>query len=249
MRLSRFFIDTPLKPQQRISLPPNLVNYVIKVLRLGQGDPLILFNGLVFQEQTGEFSAHITTIEKRTVIVEIDDFIAKNNESPVYITLLQGISRGDRMDYTIQKAVELGVNTIVPLLSDRSNSKQDSIRLEKKCQHWQGVANSASEQCGRVCQVNIEAPVPFKQINHFKAELNLLLVPDSSQSFSDIKSKQPETLNLLIGPEGGLTEKEINDAVNLAGYLKTSLGPRVLRTETAGITAMSIVQFLWGDLA
>lgn len=249
MRLSRFFINTSLNPQQQISLPPNLVNYVANVLRLKQGDPLVLFNGHAFQEHTGEFSAHITAIEKRAVIVEIDAFIAKDNESPVHITLLQGISRGERMDYTIQKAVELGVNTIIPLFTEYSNTKLDARRLNKKCQHWQGIANSACEQSDRIRQVKIEAPVPFKHITQCSAELNLLLAPHSGQNFSSLTSLQPATLNLLIGPEGGLSDNEIKDAESLAGYQKISLGPRILRTETAGVTAMSIVQFMWGDLA
>jgi 16S rRNA (uracil1498-N3)-methyltransferase len=248
MRLSRFFIEAPLKPQQQISLPPNLINYVVKVLRLKQGDPLILFNGLAFQQQTGEFSAHIMALEKRTVIVEIDNFIAKNTESPLHITLLQGISRGERMDYTIQKTVELGVNTIIPLFTERSYSKMDASRLEKKWRHWQGIANSACEQSDRILRVNIGVPVPFEQINQFKAGINLLLAPNSSQSFTNLKNFQPETLNLLIGPEGGLSDREINDAENVADYQKLSLGPRVLRTETAGVTALCIVQYLWGDL-
>ena len=164
------------------------------------------------------------------------------------MTLLQGISRGDRMDYTIQKAVELGVNRIIPLLTQRFSGKPDPRRLEKKILHWQAIANSACEQSGRVNTVEITEPVRFDEIKQFHAELKLLPVPGSRQYLSDFSSLQPETLNLLIGPEGGLDQNEINNAILHDGYQAISLGPRILRTETAGVVALSIAQSLWGDL-
>ncbi len=208
----------------------------------------MLFNGQPFQGQSGEFSAHITSLNKREVIIEIDTFLHKNSEPPIPITLLQGISRGDRMDYTIQKSVELGVSSIIPVLTERSNIKLDAKQLEKKHHHWQRIANSAAEQSGRTIPVNIKHPVFFSQINSYNAELNLLLAPRALQTFNNFKDTQLETLNLLVGPEGGLSDQEINDAQSLSNYQKIALGPRTLRTETAGVTALSIAQYLWGDL-
>ena len=247
-RISRFYIDQPLAVSQELSLPANLVNYIVNVLRLSNGDDIILFNGQ--QSNTkGEFQATLTEISKRKVSAKVREFVEKDLESPLKIHLFQGISRGERMDITIQKTVELGVDTISPVFTQRSNAGKLSPRqLEKKHQHWQAIANSACEQCGRTQQVKVTDALELPQLDDYPAELNLLLAPGAETSLSELNNLTPTNVNILIGPEGGLSEEEINRAV-ASGYKKVQLGKRILRTETAGLAAISIMQFLWGDLA
>ena len=250
-RVSRFFIEQPLSPKQEITLPPTLVNYIVNVLRLQKDDSIVLFNGLQnehSQQRAGEFSATLTEVSKRSVIATIDQFIEKDLESPLSIHLFQGMSRSERMDFTIQKAVELGIDQITPVFTQRSNiGKLNSKQLEKKQYHWQSVANSACEQSGRTQQVKINNACKVEQLSQYSAELSLLLSPESQSSLSDIKSIKPAQVNIFIGPEGGLTEQEINWATE-NGYQTIRLGNRILRTETAGLTTISILQYLWGDL-
>lgn len=258
-RISRFFIDQPLTPGTTISLPKSLVNYIANVLRLTTGDTIILFNGAPYdngknipgtlpEKRLGEFSATLSEVSKRQVSALIEAFTAKDIESPVKIHLFQGISRSERMDFTIQKAVELGVQSITPVFTQRSNStKWNSKQLEKKTQHWQQIAHSACEQCGRTQLVTINPALRVEQMKDYPAELNLLLAPEANISLSNLKNLAPELINIFIGPEGGLSEDEIQWACEQR-YQKVKLGPRILRTETAGISTLSVVQFLWGDL-
>ena len=255
MRVSRFFIDMPLSQGEHIDLQPNLINYIVNVLRLKTGDEIILFNGQLItdtstqKQQIGEFTAVLREVTKRKATVFIEAFIARNTESPLKIHLFQGISRSERMDFTIQKAVELGVTQITPLLTQRSNSgKLNDKRLEKKMQHWQGIAISACEQSGRTTLVRVNKPVQVEQIESLNAEINLLLSPDSNSSLSELRKEAPASINIVIGPEGGLNDDEI-DWASHHGYQKLSLGERILRTETAGLAVLSILQFLWGDLS
>ena len=255
-RISRFFIDEPLTPCETISLPKHLVNYIVNVLRLNTGDAIVLFNGIPYASNKdarsynlGEFSATLAEVSKRNVSASIHDFVAKDIESPLKVHLFQGISRSERMDLTIQKAVELGVDSITPVFTQRSNSgKWSSKQLEKKTQHCQTIAHSACEQSGRTKLVNINPALQVQQINEHSTELNLLLAPEADVSLTDLKHLQPENINIFIGPEGGLTHDEIDWAC-AHHYQKIKLGPRILRTETAGLSTLSVLQFLWGDLA
>ncbi len=248
MRVSRFFIDTPLCQGQYLTLPPNLINYIVNVLRLKIDDTIVLFNAQQ-TGKTGEFTAILTEVTKRHAVAYIENFTEKKTESQINIHLFQGISRSEKMDFTIQKAIELGVNEITPVLTQRSNTgKLNTKRQQKKMQHWQGVANSACEQSGRTVQVIINEPVQLEKMNLFDAEIKLLLSPDASSKLSERSDLSPTTVNLFIGPEGGLNNEEINWACN-NGYQKIRLGPRILRTETAGLAILSILQYLWGDLA
>ena len=248
MRLSRFFIDTALSPGQSLILPAHLVNYIVNVLRLKTDDNIVFFNGQEIDKQTGEFSATLTEVSKRKCIALIEKFIEKNIESPIKTQLFQGISRSERMDYTIQKAVELGVTSITPVFTQRSHSKKlNDEQLQKKIRHWQGVAASACEQSGRTTLVRINTPIQVKQIGEFTADISLLLSPTASSDISDLTSAKATSINIFIGPEGGLSSEEINLAVN-KGYQEIRLGKRILRTETAGLAILSILQYLWGDL-
>jgi 16S rRNA (uracil1498-N3)-methyltransferase len=258
MRVSRFFIDKPLFLNQQINLPAALVHYIVNVLRLKTGEDIILFNGRdhkAKEEQSsndgshsGEFKARLTQVTKRAVSVEVIQFIKKNIESPLKIHLFQGISRTERMDFTIQKAVELGVHSITPVFTQRSNSgKLSGQRLEKKLLHWQGVALSACEQSGRSQPVKINKPIQSGQIGEFSADINLLLTPNAHSNLNELQPAKPESVNIFIGPEGGLTDAEI-ELASKKQYQKIQLGPRILRTETAGLATVSILQFIWGDL-
>ncbi len=248
MRLSRFFIDDTLASGQVLSLPAHLVNYLVNVLRLKQNSPIILFNGQTNSQPLGEFNATIVELSKRHCRVLIEEFVAVNNESPIKTHLFQGISRGERMDYTIQKAVELGVNRITPVSTQYSNSRKlNNKQLQKKILHWQGVASSASEQSGRVIQVEVTPPITVYDMAKHIADFNLLLSPIGKNTLSQLNLASNNSVNIFIGPEGGLSPEEICLAQEY-GYLDITLGSRILRTETAGLAILSILQFLWGDL-
>ena len=252
MRLSRFFIDCELQPGQSLQLPPPLVNYIANVLRLKQGDSIHLFNGHPYHGIYGEFSAQLLEAGKRKVLVQLGQFLARDIESPLKIHLLQGISRSERMDFTIQKSVELGCSQITPVFTERSSSRKlKAKQLEKKQQHWQSVADSACEQSGRTRRVLIQPAIKPYETEQFSADLQLLLIPDADQSLSYLHRQADQdikSVNIFIGPEGGLSPGEIKYACS-QGYQGVRLGPRILRTETAGLTALSVVQLLWGDLS
>jgi 16S rRNA (uracil1498-N3)-methyltransferase len=250
MRVSRFFIESPLFQGQQLTLPAHLVNYIVNVLRLKKEDKIILFNDQTLVDNTfkGEFQATLTEINKRHVTVQIEQFTEKKAESHLQLHLFQGISRSERMDFSIQKSVELGITEITPVLTQRSNlGKFNDKRLTKKMQHWQGVAISACEQSGRTDLVTINPPIPVTQLKQ-QADINLLLSPDANQRLSELIIIPPKTINILIGPEGGLTDNEIQIAGN-NHYQNIKLGVRILRTETATLSIVSVLQFLYGDLS
>ncbi len=241
MRVPRIFHSQSLIPASKIVLNPNASRHLAKVLRLGIGAPLRLFDG-----HGGEYPSSIIDINKREVIVTVGERQLIDVESPLKVTLAQGISRGERMDYTIQKAVELGVQRIVPLNTERSVVNLKGDRRERKLEHWLGVVISACEQCGRNTLPEL---LPMQSLDSWIRDephgLRLLLDHRASTGISDLKKSVD--LTLLIGPEGGLSEKERDNAY-AAGYCGLRLGPRVLRTETAALTAMAALQSHWGDL-
>lgn len=249
MRLSRFFINESLEPGEELTLPAHLVNYIVNVLRLKAETRIILFNGREVDQHSGEYSATLTEVSKRHCTVQINSFIIKEIESPLRTHLFQGISRSERMDYSIQKAIELGVSSITPVFTLYSNAKKlNEKQLQKKMTHWQGIARSACEQSGRTTLVTINKPIQAQQIGELDADIKLLLSPIATSGISGLSLAQTNTINIFIGPEGGLSNEEISLAVN-QGYQEIRLGKRVLRTETAGLAILSILQFLSGDLA
>ena len=243
MRLSRIYHPTPLTSRSHTELTDAAANHVARVLRLPVGSPLILFNG-----EGGEYPATIEALNKHTVTVRIGEFQVRERESPLTIWLAQGISRGDRMDYTMQKAVELGVNRIIPLFTKYCGVQLNGDRLQKRIKHWQGVVISACEQCGRNRIPQITTPVTLKEwlMMMPDGDIRLVLHPDAEQRFSQAHISA-ERITLLVGPEGGLSDHELEQAVH-AGYVAMRLGARILRTETAAITALAAAQALWGDL-
>ena len=238
MRLSRFFIDAPLSLGQH-ELPEAQAHYIGRVLRHAAGDAVQLFDGSG-QEYLGE----LIEVGKKAVRVELREQLAGQAESPLRIHLGQGLSRGERMDWAIQKATELGVSEITPIVSERCEVRLKDERADKRLAHWRKVTISACEQCGRSVLPVIHAPVSLVEWQaHVQAELKLVLHPVAAPLESHAR---PHSLAFLIGPEGGLSEAEVEQA-KAAGFHAARLGPRVLRTETAPVVALAVAQQLWGD--
>jgi 16S rRNA (uracil1498-N3)-methyltransferase len=206
------------------------------------GEKAILFNGDGY-----DYLAELVVVSKNQVSVKVISSQLVGNESPLKITLLQGISAGDRMDFTIQKAVEMGVSSIQPISTQRSVVKLSAERAEKRLEHWQNVMISACEQSGRAVVPEIAAPVSLAQWFGKKPtfDLGITLAPTATQSLKEL-SKPTGNICLLIGAEGGLTDNEI-DLASLQGFQPVTLGKRILRTETAALAAIAAMQILWGD--
>jgi 16S rRNA (uracil1498-N3)-methyltransferase len=241
MRTPRIFHPEPLTANSRITLDSSAARHVGRVLRLTPGAPLILFDG-----RGGCYPATLVEAGKREVSAELGEHLEEECESPLSVTLAQGVSKGERMDFTIQKAVELGVQRIVPLSTERSVVHLKGERLEKKQAHWRGVIISACEQCGRNILPEL---LPMQSLSTWLATgehgMGLLLDHRATGTVSTLK--ETNEVCLLIGPEGGLSEQERQSAY-AAGFQGMRLGPRVLRTETAALTALAALQSQWGDL-
>lgn len=243
MSITRIFQLTSLNIGQQITLDDNASHHVARVLRATINQPLVVFNGL-----GGEYHAIISAITKKSVIVEIQSFDPREAESPLDLWLAQGISRGDKMDYTIQKAVELGVKKIIPLFTERSTVKLDEERQQKKREHWQSIAISACEQSGRNRIPTITpATTLIKAMPELSTHTCFALSPHAEKKLCDHPIPPGQPIVLLIGPEGGLSDNEMA-LVTREGFLPLHLGPRILRTETAGLAAITALQCLFGDL-
>ena len=244
MRMTRVHVSMPLAAGSEVELPENAANHLARVLRLGVGDACVLFNG-----DGNDHPARLVEVGKRTVRVAVGDGIAIDNESPLQLTLLQGIARGDKMDLILQKATELGVAAVHPLYSQRSEVKLDGARADKRLSHWRGVVVSACEQSGRSRVPVVAVPVPLAQALAALADggPRLLLDPDANVSLRGLRLDPRQPVQLAVGPEGGWSGQD-REQLHAAGFNGLRLGPRVLRTETAGIAAISALQVLHGDL-
>ncbi len=242
MRIPRIFHPEAITTQSDIALHDDAAGHVGRVLRMKEGQEVLLFDG-----SGAEFPGHLKEVGKKRVTVTITDRIERSSESPLDLHLGQVISRGDKMEFTIQKSVELGVNTITPLISERCGVKLDQKRFEKKLAQWQKIAISACEQCGRNTVPEIR---PIMQLEEWCAEeyqgLKLNLHPRAKYSINTLPAPV-EQVRLLIGPEGGLSADEITMTRDYH-FEETLLGPRVLRTETAALTAITALQVRFGDL-
>ena len=242
MSIPRIYTAEEIREGIVIRLDKAAANH-LRVLRLKPGAGVNMFNGT-----GGEFQAVITDIGNEFVAVNIGQHVVREAESPLRINLAQGISRGERMDYTIQKSVELGVTSIIPLLTERCGLKLSPERAAGRLRHWQGVITSACEQCGRN---RLPAIHTVDSLRNWLGQINddgIRLVMDKRNSCSLSQLDRPSgAITLLIGPEGGLTDEELALAKD-AGFTGIRLGPRILRTETAGIAAICSLQALWGDL-
>jgi 16S rRNA (uracil1498-N3)-methyltransferase len=243
VRIPRFYLPDLLSVGMTVSLDDNAFAHAVRVLRLKPNAPLILFNG-----RGGAFAATLTEIGKRNAAAQITAVLPGEVESSLTIALAQGVSRGDNMDYTVQKAVELGVAVIQPLFTERGGVDLSGERLERKVQHWRGVVIGACEQCGRNQLPELREPLSLAGWLERAAEPGLRLLLDPVAE-SGLRGLEPSSalITLLIGPEGGLSPAEISQAQR-AGFSGVRLGPRILRTETAGVAALAALQALWGDL-
>lgn len=240
MRISRLFLPLPLATGARIELAGESGHYVRDVLRLKQGASVVVFNG-----EGGEYTAVLTEVSRKSVTAEIGAWNRREAESPLCIELGLAVSRGERMDFAVQKAVELGVHTITPLLSERCAVQIKSERKEQKREHWRKIARSAAEQCGRNRVPEIAAPEHLMDWLVARKGLKIFLDPHGENSLDRLKPDD-EHITLLSGPEGGFSEQERASVVE-AGFVSVRLGPRILRAETASMTILTAVQMLWGD--
>jgi 16S rRNA (uracil1498-N3)-methyltransferase len=242
MSTPRFHVPVPLTLATTLDLPEAAAHHAARVLRLRSGDAVMLFNG-----QGGEYAARITAIGKHDVTVAIERHDPVERESPLPVTLVQALSSGERMDLTIQKAVELGVSRIVPVESERCVVRLKGERAEKRVAHWQQVAISACEQCGRnrIPEVRMISPLDVWLAAEVNDALRWVLLPGADTALRDLPRPQ-KSIELLVGPEGGFTDNEA-EAIRRTGYQPVRLGPRVLRTETAAPALLAALQALWGD--
>ncbi len=245
MRNPRIYAPVAMMADVPVGLSENAAHHVGRVLRMRVGDPLILFNGELVNGEGGCWQAEISEITKKGVQVVPRTFIKGDRESGLTISLGQTLSRGERMDYAIQKAVECGVTEITPLFTERCEVKLNSERSDKRTHGWQQMIISACEQCGRNRVPVIHPPMLLADwLASRQTELNLVLHHRTEQALEGYA--KPSSVSLLIGPEGGLTADEIAKAEK-HNFHSLALGPRVLRTETAPVAAISLMQYLWGD--
>lgn len=252
MRKPRIHCRGPLTVGVPVTLDAQASQHLLRVLRLPPGAPLTLFNG-----HGGEYDGVLGAPAGKLATVIVNAFVDCSRESPLRITLCQGISRGERMDYTLQKAVELGVAGIVPLFTERCEVRLRDDRLMRRMEHWQALIISACEQSGRTGVPTLHRPELLADwLNDHAAPgadattrpLKLVLDPDAPQSLASLTPPGPATpVLLLVGPEGGLSDVEIGRAA-ASGYTRLRLGPRVLRTETAPVAMLAVLQSRWGDL-
>jgi 16S rRNA (uracil1498-N3)-methyltransferase len=242
MRISRIYINQALESGQELSLEGERAHYLKTVLRVKKGYRVTLFNGSGL-----EFSATVLSLGRDTISFEVGDSSAVNKESHLNTHIALGVTRGEKMDFTIQKAVELGVSKITPLLTKNSVVRLDDARRDLKKGHWERVVVSACEQSGRSKLPELEEPTDFSSWIVKQSGLRLLLDPLAQTGLGSIKPQGQDVL-FLIGPEGGLAPEERDWAIE-SGFISVKVGPRVLRAETAALVAISSAQLLWGDLS
>ena len=244
MRVTRVHVDLPLATGARLELPADAAGHLVRVLRLRPGDGFVLFNG-----DGRDFAATVLEADRRGVRVEVGEARVVRLESPLCLVLLQGIARGEKMDLILQKATELGVDAVRPLFSERSEVKLDGARADKRLDHWRNVVASACGQSGRARVPEVAAPAALSAVLESlpAGGLRLLLDPEGSLVLPALEPVPGEPVYLAIGPEGGWSPRD-RDRLHAAGFEGVRLGPRILRTETAGLAAIAALQALHGDL-
>jgi 16S rRNA (uracil1498-N3)-methyltransferase len=241
--MPRFYCPSPLAAGTTVTLPEHIAHH-IHVLRLAPGDTITLFNG-----EGGEYTATIAGIEKRRVQAEIKAFSPREAELPYAITLAQALPEASKMDWIVEKAVELGAAGIQPLAARRCVVRLSAERAARKMEHWKGIIVAASEQSGRNRLLHLAEPAALDDwIAQQDLHLRILLTPRAEQPLSDwARHHPPQALTLVIGPEGGFTEEEEN-AARSQGVLPLAMGARVMRTETAGMAALAAINAVWGEI-
>ncbi len=241
MKVPRLYVEsTTVAVGQSLTLDKDAARYLTRVLRRKPGDGVTVFNG-----DGNDYEATITDVSATTTVT-IDHNRPNATESSLNITLVQSLAKGSKLDLVIQKATELGVNRIVPISADRSVMQIDEKRLQKRMQHWRGIAISACTQCGRSVIPVIDQPTETTQWISGNKTATLMLHPGGAQSIGEVILNDNQC-QILIGPEGGFSDNELSQATN-ANIQLVSCGPRILRTETAGFTALAILQARYGDL-
>lgn len=244
MRLTRCHVELALAPGLELALPEEAANHLVRVLRLGEGDGCVLFNG-----DGRDYPATIVLATKREVRVRVGEPVAVDNESPREIVLLQGIARGEKMDLILQKATELGVSAVLPVNAERTEVKLDAARAAKRMAHWRNVIVSACEQSGRARVPALSAPRALAEAAAAvpAGALCLTLDPQGEHRLATLAAAAGQALVVAIGPEGGWSPRD-RQALAAAGFQGLRLGPRILRTETAGLAAIAALQARLGDL-
>ena len=240
--IPRFHCPLPLAADTTIELPEGAAHHALRVLRLKPGDPVTLFNG-----KGGEYAATLERADTRAAVARIDAWHEIERESPLAVTVVQGLASGERMDFALQKAVELGAVAVQPVATARSVTRLDAARADKRLAHWQQVAIAACEQCGRN---RVPEVLPLRELEDWlraptRASLRLLFAPEAAQAIGQVE-RPDGAIELLVGAEGGLTTDEAASALR-AQFRAVRMGPRVLRTETAALAALSALNALWGD--
>jgi 16S rRNA (uracil1498-N3)-methyltransferase len=243
-RPSRIHVDAPLAVGARLALPDNAAAHLLRVLRLGIGDACALFNG-----DGHDYAATIVSVARKSADIQITAVSPVDCESPLRITLVQALARGEKMDWIIQKTTELGVAAIQPIISERTEVKLDGERADKRRAHWRGVAIAACEQCGRTRLPVIAEPLPLHRYvsNADPGALKLVLDPLAMSTPRSLALDATRTIDVVIGPEGGWSERD-RKQLEAVGFQGVRLGPRVLRTETAGLAMIAALQAMAGDL-
>ncbi len=244
MRRIRLHVDMPLAGVDELQLPPAAARHAVRVLRLAPGQALTLFNG-----DGRDYDGTIERIEGHAVGVRLQAHREAAGESPWPLTLVQCLAKGDKMDLVVQKATELGATRIVPVFGERSEIRLDAARADKRHRHWQAVAASACEQCGRACLPVVEPPRPLAEwLRHADAGagLRLALVPGADRRIRDLAMPE-DGATIVVGPEGGFGERDLA-ALESAGFSGLALGPRILRTETAGLAVLAAILACHGDI-
>ncbi len=243
MRISRLYTNQPLAPDTEVVLEERVAHYLQRVLRLRAGHALVLFNG-----DGCDYAGELVDSRRDRVAVQVNTRVPATAESDLRLVLVQAVSKGDRMDHSLQKATELGVAAVQPLFTERTEVRLDGARLDKRMAHWRGVVIAACEQCGRARLPALEPPRSLEAwLALDPAAPRFALAPGAERALAGVTLDQGAA-ELLIGPEGGFSERELKQLV-LAGCTAVSLGPRILRTESAGPAALAVLQALWGDLA
>ncbi len=242
VRIPRLYVDAALAAGSNVTLDEAARHHLRHVLRVKNGQEVCLFNGT-----GGECRGRLMELDRRRAVVALESCVETSREPALAITLVQGISRGERMDFTLQKAVELGANTLVPVITERTVIRLDAAQAERRHAHWQQIVIHACEQCGRN---RLPALLPVSRLDEWLSRplvgTGVVLRPGAELPIARLSAPAPGGITIVIGPEGGLSEAEFALA-EARGYRPARLGSRILRTETAALAALAAIQALWGD--